>query len=88
MPATTPLIQRPWFRVALGLFAVAWGGNQFTPLLVMYRELDGMSATTVYLLLGVYVLGIAPGLLIGGPASDQYGRRALMLPAPFLAFCC
>ena len=85
MPATTPLIQRPWFRVALGLFAVAWGGNQFTPLLVMYRELDGMSATTVYLLLGVYVLGIAPGLLIGGPASDKYGRRALMLPAPFLA---
>lgn len=85
MSSSPSLLTRPWFRVAAGLFAVAWGGNQFTPLLVMYRQLDHMDPTTVYMLLGVYVLGIIPGLLLGGPASDRFGRRALMLPAPFIA---
>ncbi|WP_343232877.1 MULTISPECIES: MFS transporter [unclassified Tsukamurella] len=65
------------------MFAVAWGGNEFTPLLVMYRQ-QGLSAAAVDLLLFAYVIGIIPALLVGGPLSDRYGRRALMLPAPFI----
>lgn len=75
----------PWMLVCGALFAVAWGGNEFTPLLVMYRQLDGMSAFTVNILLGAYVLGIVPALLVGGPLSDRYGRRPLFVPAPLIA---
>ncbi|MGE2731045.1 MFS transporter [Mycolicibacterium vaccae] len=71
--------------VAAATFAIAWGGNEFTPLLVMYRIDGGYSDLTVDLLLFAYVLGIVPGLLVGGPLSDRFGRRPLMLPAPVLA---
>ena len=62
------------------MFAVAWGGNEFTPLLVMYRQ-GGLGGVTVDALLGAYVLGIIPALLLGGPLSDRFGRRPLLLPA-------
>ncbi|MGO3152714.1 MAG: MFS transporter [Galactobacter sp.] len=84
-PPTAPLPTRPWFRVAFGVFAVAWSGNEFTPLLNLYRQVDGLSATAVFILLGVYVLGIVPALLVGGPASDKYGRRPVLASAPFIA---
>ncbi len=76
---------RGWLTVAAATCAIAWGGNEFTPLLVMYRSDGAFSALTVDLLLFAYVLGIVPALLIGGPLSDRYGRRPLMLPAPVLA---
>ncbi|MEW5811098.1 MAG: MFS transporter [Actinomycetota bacterium] len=76
---------RHWLAVAAATFAIAWGGNEFTPLLVMYRSGEGFSGLTVDLLLFAYVLGIVPALLIGGPLSDRFGRRPLMLPAPLLA---
>ncbi|MEV4253284.1 MFS transporter [Spirillospora sp. NPDC049652] len=68
-----------WRPVAAAMFCCGWAGNQFTPLLVMYRRLGGYSPLTVDAMLGAYVLGLVPGLLIGGPASDRYGRRPLML---------
>ncbi|MCD2196018.1 MFS transporter [Actinomycetospora endophytica] len=74
-----------WLPVGLALFTVAWGGNQFTPLMVMYRELGGFSTATVDVLLGAYVLGIVPGMLVGGPLSDRLGRKPLMLAAPPIA---
>ncbi|MFI9082302.1 MFS transporter [Streptomyces sioyaensis] len=75
---------RAWLSVAAAVFAVAWGGNEFTPLLVMYKQ-QGLPVATVDLLLFEYVLGLVPALLIGGPLSDRYGRRPLMRPAPLLA---
>lgn len=71
-----------WLTVAGTFFTVAWGGNEFTPLLKMYQQNGGWSAQIVNVLLGAYVLGIIPALLIGGPLSDRYGRRPLMAPAP------
>ncbi|MFI6367906.1 MFS transporter [Nocardia sp. NPDC050630] len=65
------------------MFAIAWGGNEFTPLLVLYKG-NGLPVTTVDLLLFDYVLGIVPALLIGGPLSDRYGRRMLLRPAPLI----
>ena len=78
-------LHRRWVLVAAAMFAVAWGGNEFTPLLVMYRLDHGFSAFTVYTFLFAYVLGIVPALLIGGPLSDRLGRRPVMLPAPAIA---
>ena len=54
----------PWFLVAVAVFAVAWGGNQFTPLMVMYRLGGELDLVFVDLLLFIYALGIAPALLI------------------------
>ncbi len=73
-----------WRAVAAAIVAIAWGGNEFTPLLVMYKG-NGLPLTAVDLLLFYYVLGIVPALLIGGPLSDRWGRRPLMLPAPLIA---
>lgn len=70
---------RSWRRVALGMFAVGWGANQFSSMLVVYRDELGLGSGTLSALFGVYALGLIPGLLIGGPASDRYGRRRLML---------
>jgi len=60
---------------ALVLTVVGWGGNQFTPLMLLYRDALGLSSVTVNAVLGVYVLGLIPALLLGGPASDRVGRR-------------
>ncbi|MBF9010730.1 MULTISPECIES: MFS transporter [Corynebacterium] len=81
--APSPLHFGPhaWWPVAGSMVAVAWGGNEFTPLLVMYRETSHFSQVTVNGLLGAYVLGIIPALLIGGPLSDLIGRRPMLLPA-------
>ncbi|MDT2004338.1 MFS transporter [Rhodococcus opacus] len=80
-PVSSP---RHWMLVAATMFAVAWGGNEFTPLLGMYRMDHGFSAVTVDLFLFAYVLGIVPALLLGGPLSDRLGRRPILLPAPVL----
>ncbi|MFB7455672.1 MFS transporter [Streptomyces sp. NPDC056188] len=72
---------RPWLPAAAAMFCSGWGGNQFTPLLLMYRRLGGYSAVTVDAFLAAYVLGLVPGLLVGGAASDRHGRRPLMTAA-------
>ncbi len=70
-----------WAVAAAAMFVCGWGGNQFTPLLSMYRSVNGFSATIVDALLGAYVLGLAPALLLGGPLSDRQGRRRVMIVA-------
>ncbi|MFD7311499.1 MFS transporter [Promicromonospora sp. NPDC059942] len=76
-----PVGPRTWWPVAAVLLAIAWGGNEFTPLLVMYREQGHLGDVTVDALLAAYVFGIVPALLLGGPLSDRHGRRPLLLPA-------
>jgi MFS family permease len=76
---------RDWRGVSAAMFAIAWGGNEFTPLLVFYKNEYSMSGPTVDVLLFAYVLGMIPALLIGGPLSDRFGRRPLMRPAAFIA---
>ena len=71
------LVRPKWFPAAAAVFACGWGGNQFTPLLVMYHA-AGYSAFTVDALLGAYVVGLVPGLLLSGGLSNRYGRRPVM----------
>ncbi|WP_433507158.1 MFS transporter [Pseudonocardia halophobica] len=73
-----PKDRNAWRAAAAAVFACGWGGNQFTPLLVMYRE-SGLSILTVDALLGAYVVGLVPGLLTVGALSERYGRRPVML---------
>ncbi|QCR45035.1 MFS transporter [Curtobacterium sp. SGAir0471] len=61
------------------VFVCSWGGNQFSPLLLMYEERAHYSSLLVNAFLGVYVLGLAPALLVAGSLSDRHGRKPLML---------
>lgn len=70
---------RPWPVVAAAMFAIGWGGNEFTPLLVVYRERAGYSEVGVDVFLGSYVVGLIPGLLVASALSDRFGRRPLLL---------
>jgi hypothetical protein len=70
---------RAWWRVAPVVFALAYGGNQFSPLLLLYRQQEGYSQIQVDLLFAAYVVGITPGFLICGPLSDRFGRKPVLL---------
>jgi hypothetical protein len=59
----------------------AWGGNHFSPLLLLYRQVDGYSAVQVNAFFAFYVLGLVPGFLVAGPLSDQHGRKKLVTAA-------
>ena len=81
--ATTTLTGRnsgAWVRIAFAMFAVGWGANQFSPMLIVYRHELRLGAGAVAGLFLVYALTLIPGLLIGGPASDRFGRRPVVLP--------
>jgi predicted MFS family arabinose efflux permease len=69
-----------WRRVAFAMFAVAWGANQFSPLLIVYRHDLRLDAGVLAGLFGVYAAALIPGLLIGGPVSDRVGRRPVVIP--------
>ena len=68
-----------WRWPALVMFAVGYGANQFVPLLAVYRRTLALSDAQATAIFGVYALGLVPGLLLTGPASDRHGRRPLML---------
>ena len=67
------------------LFAAGWGANHFSTLLVVYRKNLGLSPASLGILFGAYALGLVPGLLLAGRASDRWGRRALVLPFSLVA---
>lgn len=60
------------------MLALAWGGNHFSVLLLLYRAEEGYSQVAVDLLLVTYIIGIVPGFLISGPLSDRFGRRPVL----------
>ena len=82
MISTTVARRSPhaWMRIAFAMFAVGWGANQFSPMLIVYRHDLSLTAGEVAGLFLVYALTLIPGLLIGGPASDRLGRRAVVWP--------
>jgi MFS family permease len=63
------------------MFLVAVGANLFAPLLPVMREVHDLSQAQVNFTLAIYVLGLVPALMVGGPMSDRKGRRAAVRPA-------
>jgi len=69
---------RSWLGVAPAMFMVAWGGNHFSPLLLLYRQVERYSAVQVDVFFAFYILGLVPGFLLTGPLSDRWGRRPVV----------
>lgn len=76
--------RRAWLRVAPAILALAYGGNHFSVLLLLYRAREGYTSVEVDLLFALYVLGIIPGFLVAGPLSDRFGRRPLLIAGVLL----
>lgn len=72
-------------RVGFLLFAAGWGANHFSALLIVYRQQLHLEPSALGLLFGAYALGLVPGLILAGRASDRRGRRKLVLPASIAA---
>jgi len=84
VPARARAPRRPgrhWLAVAATMFGVGWGANQFASLIVAYHQDRGISVSTDEALFGIYALGLVPALLLGGPASDRWGRGRVVRPA-------
>jgi len=70
-----------WRTAALTLIAIGWTANEFTVLLDVYRRLLGLSQGLVFAAFVVYVFGIVPGILLGGPVTDRLGRKKVVVAA-------
>ncbi|MEV4254239.1 MFS transporter [Spirillospora sp. NPDC049652] len=79
-PADDRVPVSAWGPVALALFGVGWGANQFASLLGLYADRLHLGGGETRAMFGIYALGLVPGLALGGPASDRHGRRRLVLP--------
>ncbi|MEU8681312.1 MFS transporter [Streptomyces sp. NPDC048611] len=73
--------RRYWLSAGWVMTASGWSANQFSALLGSYRSELGLTTATTTALFGIYVLGLLPGLLLGGPLADRRGRRPLVLLA-------
>jgi MFS family permease len=62
------------------LFAVAFGTNVPSPILLRYRADLGLSGTEVTAIFAIYAAGLLPALFLAGPASDRFGRRPVVAP--------
>lgn len=79
-------VDRQWFSLCAAMFVVAWGGNQFTPLLTMYRAQRGFSELAVNTLLFAYVIGLIPSLLLAHRLATRCGTRTpVVLVVPISA---
>jgi hypothetical protein len=63
------------------MFVVGWGANQFSALLVAYRDDRGVSTAVNDGLFGIYAIALIVALLLGGPAADRWGRGRIVRPA-------
>ncbi|MFF1687919.1 MFS transporter [Streptomyces sp. NPDC058254] len=79
MPASRAA--RGWLPAAAAVFAAGWGANQFTPLAVVYRTQEHWPPVPVAAMFTTYLLGLLPGMLLGGPAADRFGRCLTVRPA-------
>ena len=76
-----PNTSRYWLPVSISLLLVGWGANQFASMLAFYQQAHGFSQITVTSMLGIYVAGLIPALLMGGRFSDRMGRKGATIAA-------
>lgn len=77
-----------WAIVFTVMMACMWAGNQFTPLLLMYKQNHGYGDLEVSIFFGAYVFGLVPALLVGAKLSDKFGRRPMLAAGLGAAILC
>ena len=71
---------RQAFWLVAAAFAVTMMGTTLpTPLYVLYQQKLGFSALIITVIFAVYAAGVLVALLVLGRASDEFGRRRLLL---------
>jgi MFS family permease len=61
------------------LFTVGWAANNFVAAMPLISVRRHLSTATLDATFGIYALGLLPGLVVGGRASDALGRRSVAL---------
>ncbi|OBH09529.1 MFS transporter [Mycobacterium sp. E1747] len=61
------------------LLSVGWVANHFVALMPLLSVRQHLSSATLDAIFGIYALGLLPGLLVGGRASDTFGRQSVAL---------
>ena len=59
------------------LLSAGWAANHFAGLMPAISDRQHIGRSTLDAIFGIYALGLLPGLLIGGRASDAYGRQSV-----------
>ena len=61
------------------LLVTGWVANHFVALMPTISDRQHLSTATLDAIFGIYAIGLLPGLLIGGRASDAFGRQAVAM---------
>ncbi|BDB39748.1 MULTISPECIES: MFS transporter [Mycobacterium] len=61
------------------LLATGWAANHFAALIPAISDAQHLSASLLDAIFGIYAVGLLPGLLLGGRASDAFGRPSIAL---------
>lgn len=72
-------------RILLILFATGWAANHFAAMLAVLIGGGRLTTTQAQGAFGVYAVGLLPGLLGGGGASDRFGRAPVVLSGASVA---
>ncbi len=78
-PVRTPRANIEFGAVLAVLLATGWVANHFVALMPAISDRQHLSTATLDAIFGIYAVGLLPGLLLGGRASDAFGRRAVAL---------
>jgi MFS family permease len=82
LPASRrPVVSRPlaFWLVAVAFSVTMFGTTLPTPLYVLYQEELGFAEQMLTVIFAVYAAGVLAALLLFGRASDQLGRRRMLL---------
>jgi MFS family permease len=76
-----PVVSRPlaFWLVAVAFAVTMFGTTLPTPLYVLYQEELGFAEEMLTVIFAVYAAGVLAALLLFGRASDQLGRRLILL---------
>jgi MFS family permease len=79
-PRSAPPGRNLEFGAVLAILLVTgWVANHFVALMPTISDHQHLSRSTLDAIFGIYAVGLLPGLLVGGRASDALGRKAVAL---------
>lgn len=64
-----------WWLPGICLILTGWCANQYVSLISWYQQYRELSEFEAMLVMGSYLLGMIPTLLMGGPLADKFGRK-------------